>query len=296
MNEILKMRIIWALMIQGLSWILGLAIIGVLSITASKDTCDLFQALLGYVFIGMFFGPLIGLFIFLPTVSGLFKKTAYALGFVIALWAVTLIGALIFSGSSWKPLYEKTEEKKLAALKPQYDAELKKAEGAIDSLKTPEEADQYVQAFIVKRGNEGFNYPVNWQYEESEYLIRFLANHRKTLGDRAVAKMFLLLNQYAGASDGEDLAYNYSKIFYSSTEEAVEAMSDAQSELLPGFKKQDPQWLYGNGCGLPQEFIDGPPAEKLKAEKLIKSKLQAMKNPSNAAYIDYLFKNKCFDE
>lgn len=300
MNGIHKEKLKTALMVQGVFWAIPLLFMALLSIVPNPDVSrDLQTGLILSCFL-MFLSPFLGWFIFLPAFQGFWHKTLAALLYTVAVWALSLGGLVAGMASGWESLPDHKAQVEKAREKPLFEEAVKKLQTRINALGSADETDRFIRAFAKDHlEKKPTPFPMeDMEYEELGLLLKFLDSKQQAFGPRAVAKMYFLLTQGADGAWSEAVDEAISESFYRHTEETLLAMGDAEKELEP----QSEQWnkelvsWWKNDLVLPAYLDDEPVTQKVAEEKLVRQKLKAMRNTSNATLIDSLLAKKILSE
>ena len=299
MDDKLKVGLRKAILIQASFWTIELLLIAALSLISNSDFSKFLFNLFALGSFVIFLIPFMGLFAFVRTVRGFWKKTAVAFLFLIAIWVINFLAIYLFQLAKWETLADKkaeeTKVKQESLMEAQDKITHQEISQKISSLKTENEAEKYLTEILKKAKNhsdESFDLNV----DEADSFWGFLLDKQKLLGDKDTAKMCLLLRQDDYANP-EDLTSLYGGILWSDTPAAVEAMVEAKKNLLPEFKNSEfYESLYSLGVSVPYDNTDLSEEERVKKAKPIRDRLKVLRNSSNADFIDYLLSGEKFEQ
>ena len=162
----------------------------------------------------------------------------------------------------------------------------------LGSIHTAKEAEEYLLEITEKAQKDTEGELVDSELAEAGAFIDFLIDKQKVFGNESTAKMCLLLKQDKAANI-ENLVSLYGSILWTDTPSGVKAMSDAKRDLMPENKNTAfYEELYSLGVYVPYDNTDLSNAERAKKAKPLKDRLKALRNSSNADFIDYLLSDE----
>lgn len=285
-----KKKIIKSLKWQIITWASGLIVFIILSFVGFQDVDHYLTIAAIIISILVLLAPFTGIKSFVAIFDGKFKKIIAGIIFILGLEIINISFFQIINITGWKSKYERDSNREYILNEPKRKA----AEEKIYSLRTANDAFDYVNQAILRKKNHELN---DLGYSEYEVIIGFLEKNRNKIGNEKTVQMLLLLNQFGGASDGEWLGELISEIMVEDPASVINAQLSIEEYLLPEFRNDKfISGLRNCGCGLPNQYNEvktNDEIESLKSE--IRLKLKKLINKSNNEYVLYLI-NTCFKE